>query len=61
MIRKGDVVRFKDEYKDDGDDAIEFVAVDDEEKGRVSVRAKLGLRIDPIQTVSVDMLQTERK
>lgn len=56
MIRAGDVVRIKPEFQDKGDDQIEWRAVSDEEKGRVDISPKLGLSINPIQTVSVDML-----
>lgn len=55
-IKKGDVIRFKKEWQDPGDDKITYIATDDEEKGRVTVKALLGMVIDPTQVVSVDMI-----
>jgi len=57
MIRQGDKVRIKWEWQDPGDEEIEFIAIEDEDGGRVSIRAMLGWPIDPIQRVSVDMLE----
>ena len=37
MIRAGDKVKIKPEWQDAGDDEFEWVAVDDEEKGRVTI------------------------
>jgi len=56
MIRAGDVVKIKPEWQDGGDDEIEWRAVSDEEKGRVDISPQLGLSINPIQTVTIDML-----
>jgi len=56
MIRAGDVVKLKPEWQDNGDDKIEWRAVSDEEKGRVDISPQLGLPINPIQTVTVDMI-----
>lgn len=39
-IKKGDRVRIKPEYQDDGDDKYTWHAVDDEDKGRVTVSPK---------------------
>ena len=57
MIKKGDTVRFKPEWRDDGDDAIVFIAVEDEADGRVTVEAQLDLRFKPLQTVKVSMIE----
>lgn len=59
MIRKGDVVTFKPEWSDKGDDEISFVAVEDEDGGRVLVKAQLGYRFDPVQTVPVEYLYVD--
>jgi hypothetical protein len=59
MIRKGDTVKIKAEWQDEGDDLITFIAVDDEEKGRVTIEAQLGLPYNPQQVVRVAMLVTE--
>lgn len=39
-IKKGDRVKIKPEYQDDGDDKYTWHAVDDEDKGRVTVSPK---------------------
>jgi len=57
MIHKGDTVTFKPEWRDAGDDSITFIAIEDEDGGRVKVMAQLGLPLNPVQVVSVDMLQ----
>lgn len=56
-IKKGDQIRIKPEWQDAGDDQIVFVAVSDEEKGRVDIQPQLGLKINPIQTVEVSMIE----
>ena len=57
MIKAGDVVKFKPEWADAGDETVTFIAVDDESKGRVTVQAQLGLPINPTQVVSVDWIE----
>ena len=47
MIKKGDIVKFKPEFMDEGDEQITFIAIDDESKGRVTVQAQLGWAINP--------------
>lgn len=56
-IKRGDVVTFKPEWRDDGDDEITFVALEDEDGGRVRVGA-LGVlhSFIPNTVVSVDWL-----
>jgi len=59
MITKGMKVKFKAEYMDEGDENVQFVAVSDEEKGRIDVQP-LGFEnwaIQPTQTVAVDMIE----
>lgn len=56
MIRKGDRVRIRPEWQDAGDDSFEWYAVDDEDKGRVSISPRLGQVFRPVQTVAVTML-----
>lgn len=55
-IRRGDIVRFLPQWQDKGDDQIVYIATDDEDKGRVTVKAMLGMSINPTQVVSVDMI-----
>ena len=57
MIKAGDVVKFKPEWADAGDETVTFIAVGDESKGRVTVQAQLGLPINPTQVVSVDWIE----
>ena len=40
QVKSGDVVKIKKEWQDDSDDKITWVAVNDEEKGRVLIRNK---------------------
>lgn len=56
MIRKGQPVTFKPEWQDPGDAEIAFIAVEDEDGGRVRVRSLLGLPINPEQVVDVSMI-----
>jgi hypothetical protein len=57
MIRTGDKVTIKPEFQDAGDDKFQWVAVDCEEKGRVTVSPiDTGLAIAPTYVVRVDML-----
>jgi hypothetical protein len=57
MIRKGNKVQIKPEWQDVGDDCFDWVAVDDEEKGRVTIMPLgTGLVIAPTQVVSTEWL-----
>lgn len=57
-IRKGDVIRILPAFRDAGDDRFTWSAVDDEEKGRVSISPDgTGLTIAPIQTVAAYMVE----
>lgn len=47
MIRKGQQVAIRPEVADVGDDLVRFVAVEDEDGGRMLVMACLGLAINP--------------
>lgn len=57
-IRKGDVVKIKPEWQDAGDDQIQFIAIEDEDGGRVMIGA-LGVLSNfvPTQVVLVSMLE----
>lgn len=57
MIKAGDIIRIKKEYQDKGDEEIVFIAVDDQEKGRVTIQAQLDLNIKPTQVVNVEWLE----
>lgn len=57
MIVKGDKVSIKPEWQDKGDDAFDWVAVDNEENGRVVITAtNTGLTFAPVQVVKVEWL-----
>ena len=56
MIKAGDKVTIKPECQDPGDDRIAWVAVEDEDGGRVRIQAQVGLPIKPTQVVTTDML-----
>lgn len=56
MIKAGDLVTFKAEYQDEGDANIVFFAVDNEDKGRVTIEAELGMTINPRQVVATYMV-----
>jgi hypothetical protein len=64
-IKIGDRVRFKQEWQDEGDGDVLFVAVEDQVERKcgtlhvstVAVRAELGLFINPIQVVDAEMIQ----
>lgn len=56
MIRKGQQVKFKPEWLEEGEENTVFIATGDESHGRVEVQAQLGLPFNPIQTVRVEMI-----
>ena len=56
MIKKGNIINFKPEWHDHGDDKIEFRAVEDEYDGRVEVAACVELPIKPTQIVPTNWL-----
>jgi hypothetical protein len=56
-IRRGDRVRIRPEWQDPGDDRFEWIAVEDEDGGRVLIQPQLGMRINPTQVVLVSMLE----
>ena len=62
MIAKGQKVTFKPEWQDEGDSDITFIAIEDETVrvgvSTVAVMAMLGLQFNPVQVVSVDMIET---
>lgn len=61
MIKKGDIVKIKPEWQDPGDDKFTWVAIEDEDGGRVRITpADIGLRFPPNQVVTIDMLVIEK-
>ena len=56
-IKDGDKIKIKREWQDDGDDCIEFIAIEDQDGDRVLIGALGVLRhFTPTQIVSVSML-----
>ena len=62
MIKKGDTVRIRPEWQDPGDDAFMWVALEDEDGGRVRIAPiNTGLEFPPNQVVEVQMLETDAR
>ncbi len=61
MIRKGQQVWIKPEYQDPGDEDYTFIALEDEDGGRVLIEGDIpGMRILPTQRLSTHMLATKQ-
>lgn len=57
-IKKGDLVEILKDYQDEGDDEFTWVAVDDEDKGRVTVSPiNSTLTIKPTYVVNVEWVR----
>ena len=58
IIKKGDRVRIKSEWQDPGDDKFIWVALEDEDGGRVRIAPiNTGLTILPNQIVDTHMVE----
>ncbi|MFY9327485.1 MAG: hypothetical protein WAO76_05620 [Georgfuchsia sp.] len=58
MIKKGDTVKFKPEWQDEGDDNFTWIALEDEDGGRVRIAPLItGMSIQPNQIVNTYMLE----
>lgn len=57
-IKRGQIITFKPEWMDKGDEDIVFVAVEDSAGGTVKVEALLNLTFNPIDIVEVRMIAT---
>lgn len=58
MIRQGDAIRIRPEFQDPGDDRYPWVALEDEDGGRVRISPRIpGLVIQPNQVVLVDWIE----
>ncbi len=56
-IKTGQQVIIKPEFQDFGDDGLVWIAVEDEDGGRVRIEAKVGFPINPQYVVKVEWLQ----
>lgn len=60
MIKKGDRVKIKPEWQDKGDDLFLWIAIEDEDGGRVRISPiGTGLQLTPNQVVKTSMLEHE--
>lgn len=60
-IKKGDTVEILPAYRDEGDSNYTWIAVDDEEKGRVSISpVDIPLGMPPVYVVPVSQLRRIR-
>jgi hypothetical protein len=59
IIRKGDRLRIKPEWRDEGDEEIVWIAIEDEDGGRVRIQPQLDMPIKPNQVVTTDMVELQ--
>ena len=60
MIKAKDKVRIKPEYQDDGDDILVWIALEDEDGGRVRIAPlNTGLSFPPNQIVRTEMIEKD--
>lgn len=58
LFQKGDLVEILPAYQDEGDADFQWVAVDDEEKGRVFISTiNSGMKIRPVHVVQSDWIR----
>lgn len=57
-ITKGTHLRIKPEWQDEGDDEFQWIAIEDEDGGRVCISPLgTGLEITPNQVVTTEMVE----
>lgn len=56
-IKTGDRLTIRPQWRDPGDESIEWLAVEDEDGGRVLIEAQVDLPIKPTQRVAVEMVE----
>ena len=56
-VRRGDRVRIKRGWRDPGDEDFDWIALEDEDGGRVCIAPVMGLPIPPRQVVATDMIE----
>lgn len=60
MIKKGDTVVIKPEWRDPGDENLHWIAIEDESGGRVRIApTNTGMSIAPNYVVETSMLENE--
>ena len=56
MIKAGQTVTIKPEFQDAGDESIIWIAIENEDGGRVKIEAQVAMNIKPVQVVRVEWL-----
>ncbi len=57
MIKKNDIIRIRPEFQDEGDDSLIWIALEDEDGGRVRIApVNTGLKFPPNQIVKTEMI-----
>ena len=56
-IRRGDRIRIRPEWQDPGDADIEWIAIEDEDGGRVRIAPLLDLPFPGNQVVTTEMIE----
>lgn len=57
MIKKNDIIRIRPEFRDEGDDSLIWIALEDEDGGRVRIApVNTGLKFPPNQIVNTEMI-----
>ncbi|MCF7854910.1 MAG: hypothetical protein K9N51_08935 [Candidatus Pacebacteria bacterium] len=56
-FKSGDIVRIRTQWRDPGDEEIDWVCLEDESGSRVLIEAQLPMRIKPAQRVRTDMIE----
>lgn len=57
MIKAKDIIKIKPEFQDKGDDSLIWIALEDEDGGRVRISPlNTGLKFPPNQVVATEMI-----
>lgn len=56
-IRRGDHLRIRPDWRDEGDETFDWFALEDEDGGRVLIAPRMDLPIPPCQVVTTDMIE----
>ena len=59
-IRRGDRIAIRPEWRDPGDGDVQWVALEDEDGGRVRIQPLLDLPIRPNQVVTTGMVERRK-
>ncbi len=56
-IRRGEHLRIRPDWRDEGDEEFDWIALEDEDGGRVLIAPVMDLPIRPQQVVTTDMVE----